>query len=144
MRFDIGAMPMHEALSNAIVLMEPQAAAKGDRVSSTHCDPDIVAQADRERVQQVVLNLLSNAVKYTQEGGEVRIKCVQDGRTVRVRVSDTGRGIAAGDVHRIFDPFVQLPGGGARAERWGWAGIGDQPGSRSWDGGRHHGGQPDG
>jgi len=109
-RFDSGAMPMQEALANATTLIEPQAAAKGIRFLSAHCDPDIVAQADRERVQQVVLNLLTNAVKYTQEGGEVRIDCVQQGRTVHIRVSDTGRGIAADDVHRIFDPFVQLPG----------------------------------
>jgi signal transduction histidine kinase len=109
-RFEVGAVQMREALANAIALMEPQAAAKGIRFLSTSCDPGVVAQADRERVQQVVLNLLSNAVKYTQERGEVRIACAQDGRTIRVRVSDTGRGIAADDLHRIFDPFVQLPG----------------------------------
>jgi len=90
--------------------MEPQAAAKGVRFVSAPCDSSVVAYADRERVQQIVLNLLSNAVKYTPPTGEVQIACSRDEDVVRVRVSDTGRGIAAADLHRIFDPFVQLLG----------------------------------
>ena len=109
-RFQIGDVQMSEALANAYALMEPQAAAKGVRLVYTPCDAVIVARADRERVQQIILNLLSNAVKYTSTGGEVRMRCTQDGYAVAVRVSDTGRGIAPTDLRRIFDPFVQLLG----------------------------------
>jgi signal transduction histidine kinase len=109
-RFDIGRVAMQEALSNASSLMEPQAAAKGVRFRYEACDANVVAWADRERVQQVILNLLSNAVKYTHADGEVRLVCEMDDSKVYVRVFDTGRGIAPRDVKRIFDPFVQLIG----------------------------------
>jgi signal transduction histidine kinase len=107
-RFALGRVEMSEALGNASALMEPQAAAKGVVFRYTPCDTHIIAWADRERVQQVVLNLLSNAVKYTHPGGEVRLSCHMSGNMVHVRVSDTGRGISPRDVGRIFDPFVQL------------------------------------
>jgi signal transduction histidine kinase len=90
-RFALGRVEMSEALGNASALMEPQAAAKGVVFRYTPCDTNIIAWADRERVQQVLLNLLSNAVKYTHPGGEVQLSCQMNGSTVRVQVSDTGR-----------------------------------------------------
>ena len=107
-RFELGPLHMHDTLINAVALMEPLAAAKGIRFLAVPCDPNILAWADRERVQQVVLNLLSNAVKYTPPGGEVGITCTEESNMIYIRVSDTGRGIAAADLERIFDPFVQL------------------------------------
>jgi len=110
-RFDIGPVEMRDALAIASSLMEPQAAAKGVHFNYLPCPPGVIAWADRERVQQIILNLLSNGVKYTNPGGSVQLACSYDDVHVRVRVSDTGRGIAARDVKRIFDPFVQLLGG---------------------------------
>jgi signal transduction histidine kinase len=110
-RFNIQPVEISEALANASALMEPQAAAKKVKFSYVTSDSSIVALADRERVQQIVLNLLSNAVKYTNPGGEVQLLCDVDDRYVRIRVVDTGRGIAPRDVQKIFDPFVQLLGG---------------------------------
>lgn len=107
-RFEFGPLHMRETLTNATALMEPLAAAKGLRFMATPCASSIVAWADRERVQQVILNLLSNAVKYTPAGGEVKIGCIEEHGIISIRVSDTGRGIASDDLTRIFDPFVQL------------------------------------
>ena len=107
-QFDLGPVEMHEALMNASALMEPQAAARNVRFDYALCDHNIIACADRERVQQIVLNLLSNAVKYTSAGGDVRLECSEHDGMVLVRITDTGRGIAAADVRRIFEPFVQL------------------------------------
>ena len=107
-RYSMGSVHMHEALGNASTLMEPQAQAKGVRFEYASCDPSLIAFADRERVQQVVLNLLSNAVKYTEPGGVVRLHCAANDGMVYVTVSDTGRGISGHDMERIFDPFVQL------------------------------------
>ena len=65
---------------------------------------------DEGRMQQVLDNLLSNAVKFTPEGGTIRMVAGlqgEDQRWVEIRVCDTGQGIPAEDVSRIFDKFYQ-------------------------------------
>jgi signal transduction histidine kinase/CheY-like chemotaxis protein len=65
---------------------------------------------DERRLKQVLVNLLSNAVKFTHDGGHVRLAVTAEpdaGRLV-FAVSDTGIGIAADDLPRLFQPFSQL------------------------------------
>jgi len=61
---------------------------------------------DRTRIQQVILNLVSNAVRFTEQG-HIEIYVHHRDNRALVRVSDTGQGIAAEDVKRIFEPFQQ-------------------------------------
>jgi PAS domain S-box-containing protein len=65
--------------------------------------------ADRQRLKQVLLNLLSNAVKYNRDGGEVAVSCAEGapGR-LRLQVKDTGPGIPAALMDRLFEPFERL------------------------------------
>src|SRR5262249_41576883 len=66
-------------------------------------------RADKRRFQQVVLNLLSTAVKFTPAKGRVTLgTAADDSGAIVVTVADTGIGIAATDLERIFEPFVQL------------------------------------
>jgi len=66
-------------------------------------------RADRQRLTQVMLNLLTNAIKYNRENGQVAIECSpEDGARVRLTVSDTGIGIAAAHMNRLFAPFDRL------------------------------------
>jgi two-component system sensor histidine kinase GlrK len=77
-------------------------------VLSTSTLPDLCL--DEGRMQQVLDNLLSNAVKFTPEGGTIRMVAGlqgEDQRWVEIRVCDTGQGIPAEDVARIFDKFYQ-------------------------------------
>ena len=72
-------------------------------------DCDLVVQADPLRFKQVLINLLSNAVKYNREGGSVTINTEQAGEDrIGIVVSDTGKGIAAADMDKLFDPFERL------------------------------------
>jgi CheY-like chemotaxis protein/anti-sigma regulatory factor (Ser/Thr protein kinase) len=65
--------------------------------------------ADRNRLRQALLNLLSNAVKYNRERGTVAVSCRHtDTNQVRICVEDTGYGIAASDMNRLFSPFERL------------------------------------
>ena len=63
--------------------------------------------ADPERIAQVFANLVHNATKHTPSGGEIRLSAAPDGKVVVFTVRDTGDGIAAGDVDRIFERFYK-------------------------------------
>ena len=107
-RYEIADVPVAEALSAAEALVLPQVRAKGLGYVLGTCPPGLVARADREKLQQILLNLLSNAIKFTEAGGEVRVSCASRGATVAIDVSDTGIGIAPEKLASIFDPFVQV------------------------------------
>ncbi len=64
---------------------------------------------DRTRIQEVLLNLLSNAGRFTEQGG-VELHAAADDSGILVSVSDTGPGIAQGDIDKLFQPFQQLDG----------------------------------
>lgn len=74
--------------------------------------------ADPKRLKQMLVNLLSNAVKFTPSGGSVTLAVSLDEEAglVRFAVVDTGIGIAAGDLARLFKPFTQLDAGLTRAQ----------------------------
>jgi heavy metal sensor kinase len=77
---------------------------------------------DRARLKQVVVNLLDNAIKYTPEGGSVSMTVgAQDSRAV-LEVTDTGLGIPADALPRVFERFFRVDKARARAQ--GGAGLG--------------------
>ncbi len=78
---------------------------------------------DREMWEKIVLNLLSNALKFTFEGQiSVTVRPSQDGRSARVTVADTGTGIAAEELPRLFERFRRIEG--ARGRSFEGSGIG--------------------
>ena len=79
-------------------------------------------EGDVTRLSQIVLNLLNNAAKYTPEGGNIRLTVAREGEQVAVRVMDTGLGIAADFLPRVFELFTQADRSLDRAE--GGLGIG--------------------
>jgi CheY-like chemotaxis protein len=116
-RIEAGSLPLSlepvavsEALAEAIDLMRPLAAQRAlDLTASGLPDPDCYVVADRQRLKQVLLNLLTNAVKYTPTGGRVTLSCaLKDDDNLRISVSDTGPGIPADKVSRLFTPFERL------------------------------------
>ena len=68
----------------------------------------IELEADPTRLAQVLSNLLNNAAKYTEAGGKIWLTAEREGDRVAVRVRDTGVGIAAEMLPRIFDLFMQV------------------------------------
>ena len=84
-------------------------------------DP-ILLDADSTRLAQVFLNLLNNAAKYSEPGGCIRLSARRDGGEAVVSVRDTGIGIPAADLPRLFEAFVQVDAEWRRAQ--GGLGIG--------------------
>ena len=76
-------------------------------------------QADPKRLKQVVSNLLSNAIKYNKPGGWVRLSLVRTGLELALQVADSGCGMDADQLQRLFNPFDRLG-----AERGPIAGTG--------------------
>ena len=107
-RYEITDITMDEALRAADWLVQLQMRARGLDYACPPCAPDIVARADREKLQQILLNLLANAAKFTERGGRVRVECEAVGQRVVVRVRDTGIGIPAERLDAVFEPFFQV------------------------------------
>ena len=99
---EIGAI-----LEDAVEACKPILDECEHRLSVT-VEPDIVIDADRERLAQVVANLLHNAAKYTERGGSIHLSAVRDGEWVVVGVRDSGIGIPADQLTTIFEMFTQL------------------------------------
>jgi signal transduction histidine kinase len=78
--------------------------------------------ADEQRLSQVLGNLLENALRHTPSGGSVDVNCVRDGDRLRIAVADTGEGIAAEHVTRVFERFYRADT--ARDREHGGAGLG--------------------
>ena len=112
---EIADVPVDGVLARIEELVEPQVREKGLTYDYQRGEPALVARADRERFEQILLNLLSNAVKFTAPGGRVTVRAEADGGNVLVRVADTGRGIAPDQLEAIFEPFVQVERGLTRS-----------------------------
>ena len=99
---------MTEIIEQAIETLWPIAQEKGIDIIKNIASRSAVVEGDPTRLQQLLTNLLSNAVKFTQGGGTVTVSLESSPDSVTVRVQDTGIGIEADFLARIFEPFVQV------------------------------------
>ena len=108
--YAIEEVPVAEIAAHVLPMIEPQLAAKQLR-REVRIPVGLVARADREKMQQILLNLLTNAMKFTPPGGEVAVEAgpAADG-TLLVSVRDSGIGIPPEMLERIFEAFVQVDG----------------------------------
>ncbi len=65
-------------------------------------------QADKAKLRQILYNLIGNAIKFTESGGSVIIETTEDDKMAYISVKDTGIGIPANDLDKLFKPFTQL------------------------------------
>ena len=110
----------HELLRACVGFIQPEIEAQGLRLTLGLDAARHWVEADPVRLQQVFWNVLRNAVKFTLQGGEVTLRTADRDELLRVEVVDTGIGIAAADLPKIFDAFQQ----GADGNAFGGLGLG--------------------
>jgi len=110
MQLSLEPVCVADALEETLDLMRPLATERSIQLSaSADIDAGVHVLADRQRFKQVLVNLLNNAVKYTPFFGGVAVSYhVPGNEKVRVLVSDTGPGIPAEKLARLFTPFERL------------------------------------
>ncbi|HEX3157481.1 MAG TPA: chemotaxis protein CheB, partial [Gemmatimonadaceae bacterium] len=101
----IGVVAVEGVITSIDEMLHLQVVAKG--LTFTHGDCAAFVRADPEKLLQVLLNLMTNAVKFTPSGGIV-IRAHSTDTTVSIEVIDTGIGIPADELDRIFEPFIQV------------------------------------
>jgi PAS domain S-box-containing protein len=110
MELNLAPMAIEPACRSCIAMITSAAAQKNLGVSLQIAPGLTAVLADERRMKQVVVNLLTNAVKFTPEGGAIGLDAGWDEASgeLRFTVWDTGIGIAADEITRLFKPFVQL------------------------------------
>jgi signal transduction histidine kinase len=107
---------LHDMISDTISSFQPQAEQKGVRLLGEVCTDVDPVLANTPKLQRVLHNLVSNALRHTPPDGAVTLSAEPEGRVARVEVSDTGEGIAAEDLPRIFERSFRIEQSRTRVE----------------------------
>jgi two-component system, chemotaxis family, CheB/CheR fusion protein len=129
-RISRGKVPLHFEVVDAhavvratLAMFQPEIDAKGLEAAVALRAKHYHVWADPGRMQQIVLNLVSNAIKFTPEGGSISVRSSSDERRrLRMEVRDTGIGIDADLLQKLFDPFEQ--GEQTTTRQFGGLGLG--------------------
>ncbi len=103
-----GEVRIHDFLAQIVDMFRLQAEAKG-LAFVFECSPHLpaVVRTDEKRLRQILINLITNAIKFTA-AGRVRLAVGYRNQIATVTVEDSGVGIAAEDIGRIFEPFERI------------------------------------
>jgi signal transduction histidine kinase len=127
MELDLETFGVCEAINDVATTVHPLVEKNANRLE-IDCSKDLGSiHADAKRVRQVLLNLVSNASKFTEKGA-IKIDAARegngapDGEWLVLRVSDSGIGMTADQVARLFEPFSQADA--ATSTKYGGTGLG--------------------
>jgi signal transduction histidine kinase len=119
---DLRPDDLRAAVESAVEQAMPAAKRRGVALNLTLPDAPLRIRHDPQRVGQVVTNLVGNAIKFTPSGGSVTVEVLPHHAGARIEVSDTGVGIDATELPRIFDRFYR--GSRANEARASGSGLG--------------------
>jgi PAS domain S-box-containing protein len=115
-------LELSAVLASAIETSRPLVESSRHELTVSLPERPIYLQADVTRLAQVFSNLLNNGAKYTPAGGRIWLLAAVEGDQIEVRVRDTGIGISANSLPKVFEMFAQVDGSHERAQ--GGLGIG--------------------
>lgn len=104
---DIQWVDLGQVISECIVMLQADADNKG--VTLKAAAGELLLNTDSQRMRQVLLNLISNAIKYNREHGEVVISAdAKNASQVEIVVEDTGIGMSAEELEKLYRPFTRF------------------------------------
>ncbi|MDE2038955.1 MAG: PAS domain-containing protein [Elusimicrobia bacterium] len=118
----LGAVDVLELAREVAAALKPLAERQHVSLAVAESPQPPLALADRDQLKQVLTNLLDNAVKFNREGGRVEVSASIAAGRAEVRVVDTGPGIPAEDLPRVFERFYRVDK--ARSREVGGTGLG--------------------
>lgn len=107
-----GPVDLNDLIAHTIPLVAHRAKQAGQTIEFSPADRPVTARADADQIRQVVLNILINAVDHNSAGGAVRVRAERVADRAAVTVTDTGAGIAAENIRKVFDPFYTTKAAG--------------------------------
>ncbi len=118
----IERIAIRDLIEEVVATVRRMAASRGNEILLS-CAPGLALQADPMRLRQVLLNLLANAARFTEKGRiEVIVEQSEPGGDTLFRVRDTGIGMSADELRKVFEPFVQADASTTR--KYGGTGLG--------------------
>lgn len=127
-KFQFASYYINVLLQNSIDTLQPVADRKKISLSISEIAPKIEVFCDSEAVHQILSNLIENAIKYTPEGGNVTLSAREipvrgkEPEMVEISVKDSGIGVPAEDLPRLFERFYRVDK--ARSREMGGTGLG--------------------
>ncbi len=106
----VGAIPVSALLKEIVLLTESEALMKGCQINLHPLQSELIISVDVKQLKQVVLNMIRNAMeaiaeKADHELGKIEVGARREGAEVRIFISDNGKGMDAGTLDRLFNPF---------------------------------------
>ncbi len=108
LQIQAGDVDAYASVDEAMALSRSLAERHGVRLVGPTARADCSIRVDATRWRQVLLNLLSNATKYNRPGGLIEVTLASDGERLQVCVADTGLGMSADQLARLYEPFNRL------------------------------------
>ncbi len=107
-RIDKKVMSLNDLIEGGVKLMTPQAGDKGQTIESRLSSLALGVAVDPDMMSRVVMNLISNAIKYTDRGGCITVRSRMASDHAIFEVADTGRGIPADALPKLFQKFYRV------------------------------------
>jgi signal transduction histidine kinase len=113
-KLDAEAVNVGALLDSLDALVRPDAVQRELELTWPACDPAMAVRADPVKLRQILINVIGNAIKFTPRGGRIALSVSKRADMVAITVTDTGIGIPADKIDRVFEPFFQVNAGTTR------------------------------
>jgi signal transduction histidine kinase len=105
---------LSEVIDSLDAVLRPDLARQELTLAWPGRDQTLVVRADPVKLRQILLNVIGNAIKFTPPHGRIELSALRSGDRVLIKITDTGIGIPADVIDRVFEPFFQVQTGTTR------------------------------